>query len=167
MRTPGSARELEQRRLIASRMFQQDKTNKEIAQALGVTRSAVANWRNWWKAQGLQGLNAKPAWRKPRRISAAQRQHLARYLEQGPRQHGFAKPFWTLSLVGRLILQQFDISYQQTQVWRLLHELGFSCQKPKRQALQRDEKALQRWRTHTWPRLKKGACRRQNPALSR
>ena len=167
MRTQGSARELEQRRIIAGRMFQQTKTNKEIAEAVGVTRSAVANWRKWWKEQGMEGLEAKPAWRKPRRISAAQRKQLARYLEQGPKQHGFAESFWTLSLVGTLLLQKFDISYQQTQVWRLMHEVGFSCQKPKRQALQRDEKAIQRWRTHTWPRLKKGSSGRKNHPVSR
>lgn len=167
MRTQGSARELEQRRMIAGRMFQQNKTNTEIAEAVGVTRSAVANWRKWWNEKGMAGLQAKPAWVKPRRISATQRKQLARFLEQGPQPHGLAEPFWTLALVGELIWKKFSIRYQQTQVWRLMHELGFSCQKPKRQALQRDEKAIEQWRTKTWPRLKKGPAGRKKSRLSR
>ena len=155
MRTQGSARELERRRIRAGRLFQENKTNAEIARLLGVTASAVANWKKWWKEKGMEGLKAKPANPTRSRITKEQKQQLAGYLDQGPKQHGFTRPFWTLSLVGKLLQKQFNISYQQTQVWRLMHELGFSCQKPKRQALQRDEKAIKRWKTHTWPRLKK------------
>ena len=158
MRTQGSAKELEQRRIIAGRMFREKKTNKEIALFLDVTPSAVANWKRWWKEKGEPGLKAKPPHSGHTRISAEQKQQLAHALEQGPQQHGFTQPFWTLPLVGQLLLRKFKISYQQTQVWRLMHELGFSCQKPKRQALQRDEKAIKRWRTHTWPRLKKSSA---------
>ena len=143
--------------MIAGRMFQENKTNTEIARLLGVTRSAVANWKKWWKDHCIQGLKAKPPGPSRVRISADQKKQLGHYLEQGPKQQGFTRPFWTLPLVGKLLLQKFNIRYQQTQVWRLMHELGFSCQKPKRQALQRDEKAIKRWRTHTWPRLKKGS----------
>ena len=167
MRTRGSARELEQRRIIAGRMFHQNKTNTEIAEAVGVTRSAVANWKKWWKEKGMEGLQAKPAGHKQRLITADQKKRLSEYLQQGPAAHGFQQAFWTLALVGELLQKQFNICYQQTQVWRIMHELGFSCQKPKRQALQRDEKAIKRWRTHTWPRLKKGRTRGKNDRVSR
>ncbi len=89
MRTSGSARELEQRRIIAGRMFQQNKTNAEIAEAVGVTRSAVANWKKWWKEKGMEGLQAKPAGHKQRRITSEQKKRLAEYLQQGPAAHGF------------------------------------------------------------------------------
>jgi transposase len=37
----------------------------------------------------------------------------------------------------------------------LLRALGFSCQRPAKRALQRDEAAIRQWRTKRWPALKK------------
>jgi len=156
MRTQGSARELEQRRLIAGRMFQDGKSTTEIARLLGVTKPAVSNWRKLWKAHGLEGLKAKPAGHRRALLSPAQKEQLAGFLEQGPAEHGLAKPFWTLPLVGQLVQQRFGVGYGQTQIWRLMHELGFSCQRPRRRAKQRDEAVIAHWRSHVWPRLKKG-----------
>ncbi|EMN89414.1 winged helix-turn helix domain protein [Leptospira weilii str. UI 13098] len=36
-----------------------------------------------------------------------------------------------------------------------MHQLGFSYQKPKKRALERDEKAIETWKTKTWPDIKK------------
>ncbi|MFZ5465055.1 MAG: winged helix-turn-helix domain-containing protein [Pseudomonadota bacterium] len=33
--------------------------------------------------------------------------------------------------------------------------MGFSCQKPEKRALQRDEAQIVLWKRHTWPALKK------------
>ena len=41
--------------------------------------------------------------------------------------------------------------------WRLLTtRLGWSLQRPERQARERDEQAIARWVAHEWPRIKKG-----------
>jgi transposase len=159
MRPQGSARELEQRRLIAGRMFQDGKSTTEIARLLGVTKPAVSNWRKLWKARGAAGLAAKPAGHRRCLLSPAQKQQLAGLIDQGPAAHGLPKPFWTLPLVGQLVRERFDVTYGPTQLWRLMHELGFSCQRPKRVARQRDETAIDAWRRRTWPRLKKGPPR--------
>jgi len=41
-------------------------------------------------------------------------------------------------------------------VWKILRRLGWSCQRPAARALERDEKAIQRWKKERWPELKKG-----------
>lgn len=141
--------------MIAGRMFQENKPTTEIARLLGVGKSAVSNWRKWWKAQGMPGLKAKPPRPSPARLGTAQKRQLPRLLDQGPQAHGFSQSLWTLALVGQLVYQRFGVRYGQTHIWRLMHALGFSCQKPQRRALQRDEKAITRWRQQVWPRLKK------------
>jgi transposase len=40
-------------------------------------------------------------------------------------------------------------------VWKILRQLGWSCQRPAGRALERDEKAIQRWKKARWPELKK------------
>jgi hypothetical protein len=37
----------------------------------------------------------------------------------------------------------------------LLGQLGWSCQKPERRALQRDEEAIAHWKRYVWPQVKK------------
>jgi hypothetical protein len=38
-----------------------------------------------------------------------------------------------------------------------MHALGWSCQKPERRALERDEEAIERWKREVWPEVKKGS----------
>jgi hypothetical protein len=36
-----------------------------------------------------------------------------------------------------------------------LHGIGFSCQKPDRKALERDEERIEHWKHEVWPKVKK------------
>jgi transposase len=57
--------------------------------------------------------------------------------------------------VAKLIAERTGRHYHPGHVWKLLRGLGFSCQQPTRQAIERDEPAIARWQKHTWPQLKK------------
>ena len=48
------------------------------------------------------------------------------------------------------------IGYHVDHMGRLLHALGWTCQKPEQRARERDETKIAHWRAHDWPRLKKG-----------
>jgi hypothetical protein len=61
--------------------------------------------------------------------------------------------------VAQVIRERFKVEYHRDHVGRVLHALGFTQQKPQRRATQRDEAAIERWRTHDWKRIKKGAAR--------
>ena len=52
--------------------------------------------------------------------------------------------------------QKRGVAYEDRSVWHLLKRLGFSCQKPLKRAVERDEKAITTWIQHTWPEAKKG-----------
>lgn len=56
--------------------------------------------------------------------------------------NGFPTEVWTLARVGKLIAREFGLSHSIVHVMRLLRELGYSCQKPERRAIQRDEQAI-------------------------
>jgi hypothetical protein len=49
------------------------------------------------------------------------------------------------------------VSYHPGHVWKILRRLGWSCQRPAGRALERDEKAILRWKKERWPELKKKA----------
>jgi hypothetical protein len=58
-----------------------------------------------------------------------------------------------------VINEEFGIRYHKGHVSRLLRELGWTPQAPIRRTLQRDEAAIQQWRSHVWPELQRRARR--------
>jgi hypothetical protein len=66
---------------------------------------------------------------------------------------------WTCARIALVIEEEFGVRYHQDHVGRLLKELGWTPQMPSRRATQRDEEAIQRWRTGVWPDLRKRARR--------
>jgi putative transposase len=154
MRPPGKPEVLEARRKVAARLFEQGMTLTDVAAAVGSSVSSAYRWRQAWQKGGV--LLAKPhPGRKPR-LSSQQRNDLLQALSRGTRYWGYAPDGWTGPLVRDLIERLFDVAYHPEYVPRLLHGLGWSPQKPKQQARERNAAALARWRHEDWPRIKKG-----------
>jgi transposase len=59
--------------------------------------------------------------------------------------------------VCEVIEYHFGVQYHVDHVWRVLHALGWTCQKPEQRARERTEATIDRWRGQDWPRIKKGA----------
>jgi transposase len=155
MRTKGSAAELEQRRRQAVALLDEGLNGAQVARALGVSEAAVSRWKQAYQESGEAGLAAKPHPGGQPRLTAAQRQRLSDLLRQGPRRHGYRTELWTLARVAEVIARRFGVQYHPCHVWRVLHGLGWSCQKPERRARERDEEQIARWRREDWPRIKK------------
>jgi transposase len=126
----------------------------EVARRVGVSRTTVSAWNRQLEAHGLEGLRARPRGR-PSGLSDRQRGELLKALLSGALAEGFATDLWTLRRVGQLIERQFGRSYSDSQVWRILMALGFSCQRPSGRALERNEAAIRTWKQRRWPTLKK------------
>jgi transposase len=80
---------------------------------------------------------------------------LERLLLQGPLAQGYRTNLWTTARIAELIRREFGVHYHRDHVGRLMHRLQWSPQKPERRALERDEKAIPRWKRKDWPRIKK------------
>lgn len=155
MRPKGSAAELEVRRRLAVRLLSQGKSRSEVAELVGASLSSVKRWKAAWKKGGVEAIAAKPhPGRKPK-LTNAQKRQLERMLLRGPRAAGFSGGLWTCSQVAEAIRRRFGVIYHVDHVPRILQSLGWSCQKPELRARERDEAAIERWRTREWPRIKK------------
>jgi transposase len=126
----------------------------EVARRVSVTRTTVSEWNAQLQEGGLGALKSRRRGR-PAGLQEAQRRELMRALKSGTLAEGFATDLWTLPRVGELIKRRFARSYSESQVWRILVALGFSCQRPSGRALERNESAIQRWKQRRWPVLKK------------
>jgi transposase len=76
------------------------------------------------------------------RLSLEQRAQLLELLSQGAEALGFQGEVWTQPRVATLIRDRFGVSYDPSQVGRILKASGWSRQKPVQRATQRDEKVI-------------------------
>jgi transposase len=127
----------------------------EVARRVGSHASSVLRWKRAWAKNGAAGLKPKPVPGRPARLTARQKQRLVRELLKGPRAHGYRTDLWTTQRIADVIERQFGVRYHRDHVGRLLHQLGWSHQKPERRALERDEKRIAKWKRVEWPRVKK------------
>jgi transposase len=146
---------MKQRRLRAARMFEEGATQAEVANRLKVSRQSAMVWERAFRKGGRKALEgAGRAGRKPR-LSAAQRRAVEQALVRGPEAAGYRTALWTLPRIAAVIEKTTGVRYHPGHVWRLLHQLGFSRQKPTTRAKERDEAAIARWVRERWPRVKK------------
>ena len=147
--------QMERRRRKAARLFEKDLSAPEVARRLGVTRQVGYRWKDAWQQGGVAALASKGrAGRKPK-LAPTQTEILLEALLKGPAAQGYKTQLWTLPRVAVLIEELTGVRYHPGHVWRLLGALGFSCQRPERRAVERDEPAIRQWRRVRWPGIKK------------
>ena len=155
MRPQGTAQQLEKRRRQAIRLLKAGKNLSAVARALSASVSSVFRWYQTYQRKGLQGLRPQPTPGRPPKLSRSQKRTLVQVLLKGPLAAGYRTDLWTLQRVAEVINDQFGVQYHPCHVWKLLGSLGWSCQKPERRALQRDEAQIARWKRYRWPHIKK------------
>jgi len=143
------------RRIEAGRLFAQGSSQAEVARQLGVSRQSASRWLRLWKANGSEGLRGAGRTGRKRQLSEEELRRLEAVLIQGPQAQGYETNVWTLQRIASVIEKLFGVSYHPGHVWKLLRQLGWSCQRPERRAAERDETTLRRWLKYRWPRIKK------------
>jgi len=145
----------EARRLRAWELKEKGWSQTAIAEALGVSKAAVSDWMRRGREGGPEALLTQPKSGAPRRLSDEQVGRLPHLLQPGAEHFGFRGEVWTRRRVASVIEREFGVRYSLTQVGRILKAVRWSSQKPVERAEQRDEAAIERWRTETWPELQK------------
>jgi transposase len=155
MRPQGTPQQLERRRRQAIQLLKAGQHLSAVARALSASKSSVFRWYEAYKTKGRAGLRPHPTPGRPPKLSEKQKQRLTKLLLAGPLASGHRTDLWTLKRIAQVIRKQFRIHYHPNHVWRVLQALGWSCQKPERRALQRDDAAIAHWKRYRWPHIKK------------
>lgn len=128
----------------------------DVAEALGRSPRTVQGWvQKSNRGRKTTALRTKKAPGAEPKLSKAQQRELLRLLEAGPEATGFSGQLWTGPRVGELIQREFGVTYHERYLPTLLRSLGWSVQKPKRQASERKDEVIAGWIKTRWPRIKK------------
>jgi transposase len=149
---------MEQIRIRAVKRVQQGESPEKVIATLGFSRACIYNWLARYRAGGWHALKSGKHTGRPKKLRGKQIAWLYKTIsEKDPLQLKFSFALWTRSMVARLIRNQFNLKLSETSVGRLLHQMGFSCQKPLYRAYQQDPEAVEHWKKTVFPQIKKRA----------
>jgi transposase len=146
---------MEARRMAAADLFAKGVAQADIARELGVVHQTVSDWHDKWVAGGKRALKAAGRAGRPPKVTPAQLARVEKALGRGPKANGYPTELWTLARVAEVIEATTGVRYHPGHVWRVLRQMGWSRQRPARQATERDDAAIERWVNERWPRVKK------------
>ena len=143
------------KRIHAVVLNAEGKTSGELAILLKAPRSRVSEWLANYATEGLDGLLEGHRCGRPGLLTAAQKTALEDIVESGPVAYGLDSGVWTSSMIARIIAEEFGVVYHPGHVRKLLQELGFSVQRPRRVLARADPAAQDRWHRRIFPSIKK------------
>lgn len=143
------------RRTAAVIGYLDGKKASAIAKDLGVVRGAVYKWLRWYEVQGADGLRVRKSPGAPPRLSSAQKEELTTLIETGPQSAGLTSGMWNGPMVGDIIFERYGVRYHYQHIPRLLHQLGFSVQRPRKRLAHADAEAQAMWIRKRFPAIKK------------
>jgi transposase len=157
--------QLQTRRLRAAELFAAGVHPAEVARQLGVSCQSASTWQQRWKAGGTSALVSRGPTGPTPRLSDEELARVEQALLEGATTHGFVGELWTLERIGEAIWRLTGVRHHPAHVWALLrYRLGWSVQRPRRHAVERDQDAIDHWVTADWPRVNRtpGAARRSS-----
>lgn len=149
----GKAERMEKRRLEAGQLFAQGRTPAEVRDALGISYQSAHDWSKRFHQGGLEALRAQGKPGPPQKFSDAEGSALVVELKRGALAHGYRNDLWTIPRVGRLIVEKLGKRCSDSETFRLLRRVGWTSQKPKRRARERNTEKIEQWKTERWPAL--------------
>jgi transposase len=156
-RRPAAQRErdrLQDRRLRAAELFAAGVRQAEVARQLEVSAQAVSVWHGRWQAGGTDALRSRGSSGPVPRLSEQQLAQVEQALLAGATANGFVGELWTLDRIATVIQRLIGVRHHPAYVWALLHHrLGWSVQRPKRRAAERDQAVIERWVKERWPQI--------------
>ena len=154
-RTPGSSEQNEKKRLKAIEIIKDGATQAEAAKQVKVILRTVQRWWKLYRDHGIDGLKSTKATGRPCRLKKRETEKLKKILIKGAVAAGFPNELWTSKRVLSVIKSEFGADYHANHLPRLLRSLGFTPQRPQREAAEKNHVQIKKWVRYTWTRIKK------------
>ena len=135
----------------------------EIMEAWELGRRTLYDCLERYRQEGVTGLLEGDHPGRTPRLTEENKLRLCDILDSGPVAYGRDTGIWTAPAIAQVITAEFDVRYHSHHVCKLLHQLGFSVQRPTRQLAAADPRRQREWVRTTYPALKKGQRKQARP----
>lgn len=103
----------------------------KVSDIIKKSKITIRKWINMFNSNGLEGIVPQSPPGRPSRLSSEQKIHLKNDVLRHPRELGYEFSNWEGKSVSEHIKNKFGIILKVRQCQYLLHELGFSLQRPR------------------------------------
>ena len=110
----------------------------DAARLYGDSPRAIEYWVQRLLTGGLAGLGEGDHPGRPGRLSPTDQERLRTEIRRSPRELGYDQNLWDGLLLSHHLEQDYAISLSVRQCQRLFHQMGFTLQRPRRQAHEAD-----------------------------
>lgn len=155
-RPRGKANKLEDRRQEAITLIEKDGlTAAAAARKLKVHDRTIRKWLATYRKDGIEGLSVRVSTGRKRKLKISETKKLQRIILKGAVKAGFPNDLWTSKRVLQVIKDEFKVEYHSNHLPKLLRNLGFTPQRPQREAREKDQDQIDKWVRYQWTRIKK------------
>jgi len=127
----------------------------KIADILGKSQGYVSQTLSKYNKFGKEGLKEKKAKGAISKLSNFQKEELRRLIKNGAVNYGFEGDIWTRKRIKLVIEEKFHVSYSERHTERIVKNMGFSLQKPKKIDYRQKESEIKEWKETKLPEIKK------------
>jgi transposase len=121
-------------RMLAVLQTWDGKPSLEVAKDIHMADTNVRKWVHRFNELGIAGLIDTRRSNRASYLSSEQKQSVIDALQKSPRECGYNKSNWTMPLLKKWISKQWGINYKASSLYDLVHKLGFTLQRPKKQS---------------------------------
>ncbi len=142
-------------RLAAAELIEAGASDREVARRFRVRRMPANRWRRALAAGGRRALASRGSGGARCELTPARLRELEMVPDAGPAAWGWDEDqCQPLARIAGIVRRRFGAGYTLAGLDLLLHRIGWSVQVPARQAAERDEARIARWKEQTWPAVK-------------
>ena len=129
----------------------------QIAEMVECTQSWVSRFLQRYATEAVAAMRAKRAGKgRKAALSETDLEELAVLIETtAPSVYGFESEGWTRLKVAEVMRQRFGVKHDVSHISRLMKKIGFSLQKPLTRDYRQSAEEIEKWRSETFPQLKK------------
>ena len=121
-------------RILAVLQIWNGKPSTAVEEDIHMSHSNILKWVHRFNKDGIAGLKDNRHSNRISFLSDEQKQAVAEALNKSPRECGFNKSNWTMPLLKQWISKQWGINYKAGSLYDVVHNLGFTLQRPKKQS---------------------------------
>jgi len=129
-------------RLLAAIQRKEGNTLESIAYSLQKPKTTIHDWLKRIDSKELNGRYDIKQKGNKSKITLKQREELEKMLDESPQNQNMPFTLWTTTLVQYIIYKRFNISYNQSAIWKIVKKLNFNLKVP-RQENRKAKKKLQ------------------------
>lgn len=137
---------------------------KMIAEAFDLNEKSVSRWFVKVNKFGEKSLKSTKAKGNAPKLSEQEIFQIIEWLKEDARVFKFPTPLWTCKQVQYMIKNNLKKSISIPSLWEILRKLKLSPQKPRKVALEKNQRLANKWLKEEWPKIK-AIVRRQQAML--